>query len=129
MNKELLERFNKRDSENNVLTCCNKTGKLSLFLSSENRKRDIGVIKFINGIMIYEKKEKEAQIFRKNNSWSIPYIIVELLLENSKIIFHTEKCTYSITKEDVLKNGSFLFFKRSGFEKKIYIPIKFWNIN
>jgi len=98
---------------------------LFLVLRKDGKKRNLGRI-FHNkkdGKLQYVKHESNKDIFRANESWSIPYYIV-MNVDYLQII--TEDKDYRITAEHALDVGSFLWFKDSGFEKKFYIPLSDW---
>lgn len=81
---------------------------------------------------VWCKSEKEIDKFLKTNAWSLPYVIFERLPEDAWIRFITESYEYVITvrriKKIMLKENLFLHFKSSGVEKKIYVPIKYWDV-
>ena len=101
-----------------------------LILKTKNKKRTIGRLEKIdteNFRLI--KHEKPEGIFRKNNSWSIPYNVIKNLGESGIIVIYCSGKKYKINSKRALEVGDFLYFKNSGVEKKIYIPLKYWNIS
>ena len=103
----------------------NASGKAYLKLATESKTRDIGWIETPDGIHYdYCKNEKEAETFRKNDSWSINHAM--LMLVNRYIYFRSEKGTYRIKKEKALQVGSFLWFADAGMERKFYVEKKHW---
>lgn len=71
----------------------------------------------------YWKQEKESDTFRMTDAWSIGYEIL-VRLGDGHVIVDTEIGRYNISAKEALKkgNGSFLHFKKSGVERKLYIP-------
>lgn len=114
--------LNNTDQQGNKIIYDN--GTLYLFLKKDNIRRNIGVVKFHeDGNILYVKQEKEEGRFKKNDSWSINYYV---LTKVDYVMYVTTKAFYKITKPDALKLGSFLWFKYSGYERKIYVPVKHW---
>lgn len=105
-----------------------KTGEVELSLLCESRTRKLGFIKQNElGIISYYKHEKEKDVFRKTNAWSLNWNIIQYLpFPNSMINIKSENGIYRITKEKALECGEFMFFKKSGIEKKIYVSKVFW---
>lgn len=99
------------DTAGNVLTLDNT--KLSIQLVGESKPRYIG--KFIE--KVYYKKEREADVFRKLDAWSINAYVFE---RADKVVIVTED--YRYTLEDTKKPEITLHFKNSGVEPKVYIP-------
>lgn len=95
-----------------------------LKLNSENRTRNLGtMVTNEKGHLSYFKKDKEKEVFRKTNAWSINNNVLQALPhDDSTITIDSESATYCITKKDAIKYGQFMHFKTSGIEKKIYIP-------
>lgn len=106
------------------------TGEVVLQLNSENRTRRLGFLaKNENGILSYYKHEKEKDVFRKTNAWSINYNVLQYLpYPNSMINIKSEQGIYRISKEKALQVGDFMFFKSSGIEKKIYVRKIFFDV-
>ena len=55
--------------------------------------------------LLYVKHEKNSDIFRKTNAWSLYYHIVENV---SYITIYTESHVYKITSENAKEKGDFL---------------------
>lgn len=123
MNNEI--RFNTKDKSGNALYIVNDV--VNLKLVNKNYSIKLGqLFKHKNGKYSLFKEDKEKGVYRKTNAWSIPFKLLEKLDESVNI--RTEKAIYRISVSDALKFGSFLHFKSSGIEQKIYIPIKYWSI-
>jgi len=106
------------------------TGAVVLQLNSEKRLRQLGfVARNQDGVLSYYKYEKEKDVFKKLNAWSINWNVLQYLpSDQSMINIKSENGIYRITKEKALKMGEFLFFKTSGIEKKIYIRKLFFDV-
>ena len=105
-------------------------GHILLRLASEpSRTRRIGCIarNKKGGELSYYKEEKEANVYRRKDAWSINYNIIKFLpSDESSINIKTEKYIYRITKKKALEVGSFLYFKSSGIELKFYVNRDFF---
>ena len=106
------------------------TGEVMLQLNSEKRTRRLGFLaKNENGILSYYKHEKEKDVFRKTNAWSINYNVLQYLpYPNSMVNIKSEGAIYRISKQKALGIGEFMFFKSSGIEKKIYVQKIFFDV-
>lgn len=92
-----------------------------------HNSRRIGYVEKISkGNYLFFKHEKESGIFRKTNSWSIPYCILRCVGKDGVVHYKTEKRTYKINYKDAMEHGKFLYFKQSNTERKIYVPLKHW---
>lgn len=120
------EVFRYRDEVGNSLLCGNE-GSLTIQLAS-GESRNIGRVEQVGESYHYVKSEKANGIFRKNNSWSVPWFILSKLGDMGVVKFIYDNKIYSISANDAKKHGDFLWFKTSGIEKKIYIPLNFWKI-
>jgi len=106
------------------------TGEVVLQLNSEKRTRRLGFLaKNENAVLSYYKHEKEKDVFRKTNAWSLNYNVLQYLpYPNSMINIKSEQGIYRISKEKALQVGDFMFFKSSGIEKKIYVQKIFFDV-
>ena len=105
------------------------SGKINLHLTIEpTRVRKIGCIaRNTTGALSYYKEEKEKDIFRKTNSWSINYNVFKFLpSDESTVNIKTETTIYRITKKRATEIGEFLHFKKSGIELKFYINVDYF---
>lgn len=118
-----------RDNMGNTMRW-DDTGNLYIKLVSEQREKNIGMLLKIKGSLCYFKNEKEQDVFHKTNAWSINYEVLKIAQQGDKgtgyIRYRSEDCIYEISVQDAIKYGDFLWFKTSGFEKKIYVPKTFW---
>lgn len=117
-------RNNITDTDGNRLMVEYGTGKITLHLRKLNRDFHIGMFARIGGKVCYYKEESEADIFHKNDSWSINYEVLKLV--EGTINYKTTSGIYRISIEDAHKLGSFLWFQSAGIERKWYVPRKFW---
>ena len=106
------------------------TGEVVLQLNSEKRTRRLGFLaNNESGVLSYYKHEKEKDVFRKTNAWSINYNVLQYLpYPNSMINIKSEQGIYRVSKEKALQVGDFMFFKSSGIEKKIYVQKIFFDV-
>lgn len=94
-----------------------------LDLVSEDRRRRLGTI--VDDYIIM-KRDPKKHLLRVANAYGFCY---ELLATAKKIkvirlMIIGTKDFYHITIEDVLKHGDFLFFKKQGFEKQIFLTLE-----
>ena len=108
------------DSDGNKLLRYDK--KIVLRLKKNKRDLNIGVLhKTKDGIISYYKNEKDSDVFRKNNSWSINYEVLKLA--TGTVNYRTKTKIYRITAEKALEVGDFLWFKTSGIAREIYVTL------
>lgn len=126
--ENLKELFNRTDKDGNrtFLDGVN----LYLVLKAENRKRLIGQIsRHPDGKLMYEKREKYTNLFKRLNAWGVHNFVVENV-SYLKITTVVEGVTliYKITTEKAKEVGksSYLYFKKEGFELQLFIPLKEW---
>jgi hypothetical protein len=129
MRKETIQLFNDIDLAGNKLSC-NGEGQLFLKLVSNGKKRYIGKITDENGTLHYIKQVKKEHRFHKTNSWGLCHRLISKLIADDMIhIYESDtRRRYTITVADAKKYGSFLYFKTSGFERQIFIPLRYWKI-
>lgn len=102
-----------------------ETNEVILRLTQYGGDRKIGILhKKPDGTINYYKEEKEKDTFRKNNSWSICWEIFKMV--TGKINYRSEKGVYRIDITKAKEVGSFLWFLKTGIEKKFYIPKEHW---
>ena len=77
------------------------TGEVVLRLNSEKRTRRLGFLaNNENGVLSYYKHEKEKDVFRKTNAWSINYNVLQYLPNNNSMInIKSEQGIYRINKQ------------------------------
>lgn len=100
------------------------------YLTLPSKKVSIGSLFHLgDNSFLYEKRVKNANIFKKSNSWGINYHILNNLGSKGKIrLYANDGKTYEINKETALKYGKFMNFKNQGFELQFFIPLERWEI-
>lgn len=126
MNLELIQqKLTKRDSKGNFIELDPET--LTIHLRDNGTDRNIGHLIEVDGKIVYLKKEKEAEIQRNSKSWSINRNVLDVA---DTIQYESEAAIYSITVPDARKHGlTFKWGEQSFVDKKLYVPIRFWNID
>jgi sporulation protein YlmC with PRC-barrel domain len=119
----LHEMFLIRDHNENLMYL-GSTNEVFLKLKDDSNTRKIGRLNWrpiaeAEKLLVFTKEEKESNVFKKTDSWSIPWEIVQRV---GGIEIITEKFIYKILTTRAKEIGSFLHFKESGIEKKLYIP-------
>lgn len=116
--------FTFTDEWGNKFKCVNN--KITLELKSEphRKPRQIGEVVNIRSFLILKKNEKEKDIWRKTNAWSVP---VEIFEKIDGMWFISELYEYKILAKKAKENMDYLTFSKSGYEKKVYIPLSLWD--
>lgn len=98
-------------------------------LDLKGKHRMIGRIFQDETNKVYKKVETLKGVFRKNNSWSLCNAILNELADNDviNIFVREEGKTYWLTAKEARELGDFLWFKTSGIERKLYIPLEKWH--
>ena len=99
------------------------SGGITLLLKGQ-RPKNIGSISFDGECTNYVKDDKESQIFRKNNSWSLCSEVLKYV--NGTVTIKTKLYDYKISIEDIKVFGTYLWFLNQGYERKIYVPLAYW---
>lgn len=125
---ELSKTLNDEDKDGNQLIFRDKSGTVFLNLVSEGRSRKIGhVIVNRSGRATYAKKTKDEHVFRKTNSWGINDCMIQALQDDDMLVVETESTFYMMPIEKVKKCGDYLWFKATGFERQIFVPLDEFN--
>lgn len=93
-------------------------------LKAERRRRRVGTID-IKGRVLIVHRNKKKHLHRKSNSYGFNFEILSKAKSFDKIMLTDDNGTYLMDRMEMVKNGKFLFFKQQGFEKQIFIPIKY----
>jgi hypothetical protein len=124
MTTNLTEIFNFKDSNGNKIEYNN--GSLILSLSS-GYCRHIGNIevKPSGGLTFYKELSSKKHILRANKSIGFAYNVINKLGENDSIWIRLDKKkVYKINAQKARDVGSFLWFKRQGFEQQYFVPLE-----
>lgn len=124
----MIEQFNDNDSSDNALAI-NSLGDLTLKLANEPRTRSIGQIFQGRDTYYYYKTVKSSNVMRINNSIGLHFGVIEKLPEDSGVLISLgpdHKRLY-VSKKDILAKGTFLHFKKEGFEKQIFVELDHWS--
>lgn len=120
-----FSRFNIKDEAGNYIRV-NEAGCVYIRIKSKTHEDRIGTLEWrgLKGephknVLIFVKEERETNVFRSTDAWSIPS---EILSRVYGVIVETEEAIYKITRMEAMENGSYLHFKTSGVERKVYIP-------
>lgn len=109
-----------KDSSGNVIDV-NDDFKLTV-TTPKRRTFIVGQIIITKSLVVFYKKEKEKQIFRKTNAWSIQPALLDIV---DQICYETESKIYSITTGTAKEFGEYFHFSKNT-EKKIYVPLEYW---
>lgn len=123
-NSKETKLFESRDPMGNVLykeVFKNGNYKLSLKLIKENRVRALGMVDVTTGTFYMERK-RGKHVLLKTDSYGINGVALDQP-EVKSICITDEKGTFLLTKETVYENGKYLFFKQTGYEKQIFVPL------
>jgi hypothetical protein len=118
------ELFTFTDEWENEFKCVNNHITLQLRSEPHRKPRQIGEIVNIKGLIILKKNEKEKHIWRKTRAWSVP---VEIFEKIDGMWFISELHSYKILTKKAKENMDYLTFSKSGYEKKVYIPLNIWS--
>ena len=94
--------------------------------ADEERTRMVGYLEpDQDGTFTYKKHEKESDIYRKTKAWSIHARILDFA---QRIEYTTNRAVYTIDTVDAKTRSGRMLYKNASYTKKVYVPIKFWNI-
>lgn len=117
------DKFNGQDRAGNRYHCKNLDIKIQI--AGSKAWRHIGTIRIAKhlktgaDLTIFTKHEKEKDIFRKLNAWSVPYFIWTKV-DGIHVI--TEKFEYKLLKEQIVdEDKTILHFQDSDTEVKVYL--------
>lgn len=119
--KERLKSLKNAVDEDGNLYSFGEEDKICLRKKNTREDLPIGRIKVGERNLLYYKWEDERNIFQKTEAWSINYVVFEQV---DNIIYETTKYSYTIPRQRAIEFGEVLKFNG---EKKIYIPIKYWD--
>lgn len=126
MNKEFFnEKFAGKDPDGNRVRV-NGRCELLLHLKGEGKTRNIGRLESVGGRIRYSKYCDPTNMFQANMSWGISWVVLDKLADNDDVVFYTDRTKYYITAGEARECGSFLNFKKQGFELQLFVPIERW---
>lgn len=120
---ELSNKLNTEDKDGKKISYkVEQDGKV--YINIDGVTKCIGHVLVGDNNVLYSKFEDERNIFRKTNSWSINYTI----LNNVDLIhYETLSHDYTIPKHRAFEFGEFFHFQDTT-ELKVYVPLHYWNI-
>ena len=93
----------------------------------DQRTRMIGKLGESKGKTIYKKYVKPAHIMKINKSIGVCHALLDCLNEDDWVVVSVEnQGVVKLQVKDVFKYGGYLHFKKQGFEKQIFVPLKDW---
>lgn len=98
-------------------------GKVGLWLETEQRDRNLGVIKEKT---LFVKRDSEKHLHRKSNSYGFNYNLLKMLKLFDKIVLTEDnENMYVMPKDIILNMGKVMYFKNSedgnSFEVQIFL--------
>ena len=95
---------------------------ISLKLESETKSREIGVMNLKEKYLAV-KRIREKHLLRINNSYGFNHYILLNAKKFDKIMLSDNFGRWLIPIKLILEKGSFLHFRKEGFELQIFMPI------
>lgn len=109
-----------KDSSGNVLYRDGSTIKLKL---KEHSTRTLGKINTANKTFVVYRNSKKHILF-KLNAYGFNYEMLSMSKQIENVVITTETQTfYIVPLSFILKEGEFLHFKKTGFERQIFINL------
>ncbi len=101
-----------------------------ILITNDRKPLTIGrIIKQSDGSHVYKKSVKRRNLYRKKNGWAINYKLFRQLPMNTMIVLTDDKkVTYSVHKEKMNLQGSYLHFMEQGYEEQWFLALDHWNI-
>lgn len=97
--------------------------QLSLKLKSENKLRRIGTVtKSTKTLEVRRKRDKH--LHRLSNSYGFSYHVLDNKKSFDTVRLSDEISDWKIPLSFIMDNGSFLHFKKEGFEKQIFVTLE-----
>ncbi len=132
MGKEKCVKRTIKDDNGNSIIIENKTGTINIYISlkGENKRRKVGSVNE-KSRTIKIKRNRGRHLFRKNNSYGFNYYILSTATKFDFVHLKDDFLECKIPVSTILKIGSFLHFKNSGFEKQIFLSlseIESWDV-
>ena len=112
-----------KDKAGNMLY--KKGNVILLDLLSEDRRRRIGVIPEVEKDVVVMKRDPKKHLLRVANAFGFCYeFLATAKIVKTVRLMIVGNGFYDILIEDILKHGDFLFFKKQGFEKQIFLTLE-----
>jgi len=128
MNRKLIAKaISGSDGFGNSIICKPPEFRVILKLNT-GKKRNIGkLVKYSDKVYFVIKRDKSKHLLKKANSWGLNDSVVQALPDDCHIILNEKRgSVYYIPVESVKENGSYLWFKNQGFERQIFVELKYW---
>lgn len=89
-------------------------------LSSATAPKLIGTM---SGNILQVKRDKSKHLMRINNSYGFSDLMVQNLPPDASVLVKDQDGEYLIPKRVFLQSGSYLAFKKSGYETQIFLSL------
>jgi len=128
MNRKLVAKSISGDDGFGNKIICNPPEFSVILKLNTGKKRTIGkLVKYSDKVYFVIKRDKSKHLLRKANSWGLNDSVVQALSDDCHIILNEKGgSTYYIPVKSVKENGSYLWFKNQGFERQIFVELKYW---
>ena len=101
-------------------TILNEDGMLVLKLKSESKGRTIGNIK---GDTLHVLRSRTKHLLEANKFYGFNHFIISRAKQFDKVMIMDDEGAYLINNDDILEQGTFLWFNKQGFEKQIFVTL------
>jgi len=72
----------------------------------------------------YKRTSRDKHLFRKLNAYGLNYLFLSILPGDTEVIVdEMDGDMYKSTVKEILQNGTFLNFKKEGYELQIFMPL------
>ena len=73
---------------------------------------------------LHVKRKRKKHLFRKYNAYGFCYYLISQATRFDKILLQDEEGVYLIPNKVILEEGDFLYFKKIGYEKQIFLRLE-----
>ena len=112
--------FNLNDRFGNSITV--EDNVIHIKVEGDQRKRKIGTVYPEQRMLVVERVRARHE-FRKAQAYGFNWYILQHAKNFDMVKLCDDYGIYIIPRTDILENGSFLHFKKSGFERQIFMKI------
>lgn len=112
------------DSDGNEFRIIDKK-KIVLKLKTERKARNVGIINSLSQLVV--KRKRKLHLHYMSNSYGFNYFIIANAQKFQKVLLCDELGRYLIPNSVILEEGKFLYFKQTGFEKQLFLPLDIIN--